>query len=64
MALPVRQLLNALSRIPFIDSVDLAVILGDPNSTVYRDLTGLLADGIAGRVSHGTSRLGGFELQT
>ena len=42
---------------PFIDSVELALILGEPHSTVHRALTDLLADGIAGRVSHGTVHL-------
>ena len=57
MILSDRQLLEALSRMPFIDSVELALILGEPRSTVHRVLTGLLADGIAGRVSHGTAHL-------
>ena len=42
---------------PFIDSVELVLILGEPHSTVHRALTGLLADGIVGRVSHGTAHL-------
>ena len=57
LALPERQLLDALSRTPFVDSVELALILGEPHSTVHRALTGLLADGIVGRVSHGTAHL-------
>ena len=32
-------------------------ILGEPHTTIHRALTGLLADGIAGRVSHGTAHL-------
>ena len=52
-----RQLLDSLSRMPFIDSVELVLILGEPHSTVHRALTGLLADGIVGRVSHGTAHL-------
>ena len=52
-----RQLLDALSRMPFIDSSELAGILGEPHATVHRELTGLLADGIAGRISHGTAHL-------
>ena len=51
------QLLDALSQLPFIDSAELAFILGEPHSTVHRALTGLLADGIVGRVSHGTVHL-------
>ena len=57
MAISDRQLLHALSRTPFIDSTELALILGEPHSTVHRTLAGLLADGIAGRVSHGTTHL-------
>ena len=52
-----RQLLDALSQMPFIDSAELAGILGEPHATVHRELTGLLADGIAGRISHGTPQL-------
>ena len=44
-------------RMPFIDSAELAGILGEPHTTVYRALANLLADGIAGRVSHGTAHL-------
>ena len=51
------QLLHFLSRMPFIDSAELAGILGEPHATVHRALTGLLADGIVGRVSHGTAQL-------
>ena len=57
MALSERQLLDALSRTPFVDSAELALILGEPHATVHRALTGLLADGITGRVSHGTAHL-------
>ena len=42
---------------PFIDSVELAGILGEPHTTIHRGLTGLLAESIAGRVSHGTTHL-------
>ena len=57
MALSDRQLLDSLSRMPFVDSAELALILGEPHATVHRALTGLLADGIIGRVSHGTAHL-------
>ena len=57
MALSDRQLLDALSRTPFIDSAELARILGEAHATVHRALTGLLAEGIVGRVSHGTVHL-------
>ena len=57
MAISDRQLLNALSRTPFIDSTDLALILGEPHATVHRVLANLLAEGNVGRVSHGTAHL-------
>ncbi len=57
MAISERQLLAALSRTPFVDSAELAGILGEPHATVHRALTSLLADGITGRVSHGTAHL-------
>ncbi len=57
MALSDRQLLDALSRTPFVDSTELAGILGEPHATVHRALAGLLAEGIVGRVSHGTAHL-------
>ena len=57
MALSDRQLLDALSRTPFVDSTELAGILGEPHATVHRSLADLLADGIVGQVSHGTAHL-------
>ena len=57
MALTQRQLLDFLSRMPFIDSAELAGILGEPHTTIHRALTGLLAAGVVGRVSHGTAHL-------
>ena len=57
MALSDRQMLDFLSRMPFIDSAELAGILGEAHTTVHRALTGLLADGIVGSVSHGTAQL-------
>ena len=57
MAVSERQLLDALSRTPFVDSAELALILGEPHATVHRALAGLLAEGIVGRVSHGTAHL-------
>ena len=52
-----RQLLDFLSRTPFVDSAELALLLGEPHATVHRVLTGLLADGTVGRVIHGTAHL-------
>ncbi len=57
MTLTDRILLDALARLPFIDSQELAMILGVAHATVHRALTDLLAEGIVGRVSHGTAHL-------
>ena len=57
VALSDRQLLDSLSRTPFIDSAELAWVLGEAHATVHRALTGLLADGIVGRANHGTAHL-------
>ena len=57
MALSDRHLLHHLSRMPFVESTELALILGEPHATVNRALADLLADGITGRVSHGTAHL-------
>ena len=57
MALSDRQLLDALSRMPFVESTELALILGEPHATVHRRLSELLTDGIVGRVTHGTVHL-------
>ena len=50
-------MLDALSRTPFVDSTELALILGEPHATVHRALVDLLAEGIVGRVSYGTAHL-------
>ena len=57
MAISERQLLDALSRTPFVDSTELSRVLGEPHATVHRALANLLAEGIVGRVSHGTAHL-------
>ena len=57
MALSDWRMLDSLSRMPFIDSAELAGVLGEPHATIHRALAGLLADGIAGRVSHGAAHL-------
>ena len=36
------QLLDALSRMPFVESMELALILGEPHATGHRALTWLL----------------------
>ena len=57
MRLTERQMLHALARMPFADTLELAVILGEAYATVHRALSGLLADGIAARVNHGIVHL-------
>ena len=57
MVLSDRQLLHFLSRMPFVDSAEFALIVGEAHATVHRALTSLLADGIVGRASHGTAHL-------
>ena len=57
MSLSDRQIIHFLSRMPFIDSAELAGILGEPHATVHRALTSLATDGIVGRVSHGAAHL-------
>ncbi len=52
-----QQLLDSLSRTPFVDSAELAGIRGESHATVHRALADMLADGIVGRVSHGTAHL-------
>ena len=52
-----RELLHHLSRMPFVDTAELAMITGEAHVAIHRGLAGLLSDGIAGRVSHGTAHL-------
>ena len=52
MAISDRQLLDALGRTPFVDSAELALILGEPHATVHRNLADMLADRIDGLRSH------------
>ncbi len=57
MSITDRQLLDALSGMPFIESTELALILGEPHATVHRRMSELLADGIVARANHGTAHL-------
>ncbi len=57
MAFSRERILDALARLPFIDAGELALVLGEPPATVHRALSALLRDGLAQRVSHGTSHL-------
>ena len=45
MSLSDDQLLDALSRMPFVESTELALILGEPHATVHRRMSELLSDG-------------------
>ena len=42
---------------PFVETLELASILGEPTTSVHRGLTHLLSAGIVARVSHGTAQL-------
>ena len=57
MTLTDRLLLDTLSRMPFVESTELALILGEPHATVHRRLSELLTGGIVGRVTHGNVHL-------
>lgn len=57
MAVSDRQLFHFISRMPFVEPTELALILGEPHATVHRRLAGLLSDGVVGRVNHGTAHL-------
>ena len=57
MALSGKRMLEALSRMPFVDTAELAMTLGEAHVAIHRGLTCLLAEGMVGRVSHGTSHL-------
>ena len=57
MSVSDQELLHHLSRTPFVDTAELAMITGEAHVTVHRALTGLLDEGIAGRVSHGNAHL-------
>ena len=57
MSVSDQELLHHLRRMPFVDTAELAMILGAAHVAIHRDLASLLSDGIAGRVSHGTAHL-------
>ena len=57
MSVSDQELLHHLSRMPLVDTAELAMILGEAHVAIHRGLAGLLADGIVGRVSHGTAHL-------
>ena len=57
MSVSDQELLHHLSRMPFVDTAEPAMILGEAHATVHRGLTELLSEGMVGRVSHGTAHL-------
>ena len=57
MSVSDQELLHDLSRMPFVDTAELAMIAGEAHATVHRGLACLLAEGVLGRVSHGTAHL-------
>ena len=57
MALSDQQLLHCFSRMPFVDTAELAGFLGDPPATIHPTLTSVLTNGVVGRVSHVTADL-------
>ena len=57
MSVSDHELLHHLSRMPFVDTAELAKMTGEAHVAIHRELTDLLAEGIAGRVSHGTPHL-------
>ena len=54
MSVSDQELLHHLSRMPLVDTAELAMITGEGHVAIHRGLSGLL-DGIVGRVSHGTA---------
>ena len=57
MAFSRERILDALARLPFVDTGELALILSEPLATVHRALAGLLKGGLPQRMSHGTGHL-------
>ena len=57
MSVSDQDLLHHLSRMPLVDTAELAMITGEAHVAMHRGLACLLAQGIAGRVSHGTAHL-------
>ena len=60
MSVSDQELLHHLSRMPFVDTAELAMISGEAHIAMHRGLTGLLSDGIVGRVSHRGTELINF----
>ena len=46
-----------LSWLPFVESTELALLVGEPHATVHRALSELLTGGVVGKATHGTVHL-------
>ena len=57
MSISERQFIDSHDRMPFIESLDLTNILGEPATRVRRGLTQLPSGGTATRVSYGSNQL-------
>ena len=57
MSVSDRELLHHLGRMPFADTAELAMILGEAHVAIHRTLADLLAEGIVARASQGTAHL-------
>ena len=57
MSVSDRELLHHLSRMPFLDTAELAMITGEAHVAIHRGLASLLSSGTVGRVSHGTAHM-------
>ena len=52
MSVSDRELLHYLSRMPFVDTAELAMILGEAHVAIHRGLAGLLDEGISHSTAH------------
>jgi len=57
MSVSDRKLLHHLSGMPFTDTAELAMTLGEAHVAIPRVLAGLPSDGAVGRVSRSTAHL-------
>ena len=57
MSVSDQELLHHLGRMPFVDTAELAMILGKAHVALHRGLTDLLSGSIVDRVSHGAAHL-------
>ena len=57
MSVSDQELLHHLSRMPLVDTAELAMIAGEAHVAIHRGMAGLLDEGFVGRVGHGTAHL-------